>query len=777
MASTSKNNTNSNFQIDPKILFFYILRYWYLIVIGLTCGVIYAYYQVRYTPATYTVNSRMLVKDEHSSWGQEYFLPGMELVSGRNRLINEIGVIRSYPLMEKVAKELDRKVHYFKIGNIKTTEMYSYSDFEVVALEGVGKGGYFIDFPEPGFYRIAKTQENLSEASPRSLKEHYQTQSATLKISVRNNEIFGGSDFRFKFMAVDALARSLQSSIQIDVENQESSILILSHKGQTPQKSIDYLNTLMKTYIQWGREQNNEIANNTIEFVDGQLKKIADSLVRTEYYLENFQKSNFQQRIYPNEEGSNNNVEIVLKLEDELSQRLIQKEYYLALLKALEKEDFNSFPSSAVFGFSDPNLDLLILAFQEGIAELRDMEFRLKENSSLVEQLESKNESNRDRLKSFAESSAARLNELVKQLKGKIEREEGRVMKIPHEQRKYLTLRRENKLLSDLYTYLLNKRSEAGIAEASNVAKAQILDFANAYRVVYVGPDSSSIYTLGIFAGLAVPIGLILFFYLVNTKIVDPSDLERLTAIPILGSIMYKKGLENNILVSDSLKSVTAEAFRNLRTKLNFMVVNKQCTKVLVTSSISGEGKTFTSINLAAIYAAGGKKTVLLGADLRKPKIFQDFGLKNEVGLSTYLIDKGNLEAITQHTKVENLDLISSGPIPPNPAELIESEAMKALFLELEAKYEVIVIDSPPLGLVTDALLLKEYADAGLYIVRHNYTKKSYLENINHLYEDKTIKNIGIVVNAVQQKSSIGYGVNYGYGYGYGYGYYSEDSQ
>ncbi|MFT6167648.1 MAG: capsular exopolysaccharide synthesis family protein, partial [Vicingaceae bacterium] len=761
MQSTKKNN--SSFQIDPKVLLSYAIKYWYLIFIGLLGGLIYAFYQVRYTPPAYSVNSRMLVKDEHSSWGQEYFLPGMELVSGRNRLINEIGVIRSFPLMQKVALKLNRKIHYYKIGNIKTTEMYPDADFKVEVLEGIGKGNFFIDFPNHGFFRIAETQEELSQMKAHSLDEPIETESATFKISVRNNGVFGEDLFHFNFMPVDALARVLQASIQIDVENQESSILILSHKGQTPEKSIDYLNALMSTYIEWGKNENNEIANNTIDFVDNQLKKIADSLVRTESYLENFQKSNFKERIYPADEGGNSNVEIVLVLEEQLSQRLIQKEYYLALINALEKEDFNSFPSSAVFGFSDPNLDQLIIALQSGIEEQRKKSFQLKENNGIIEQLESNINRSKSTLKVFAENGVKRLDKLLQQINIKIEKEEGRVLKIPHEQRKYLTLKRENKLLSDLYTFLLTKRSEAGIAEASNVAKAQILDFANTYRVVYVGPDASTIYTRGIFMGLALPLGLILIFYLLNTKIVDPTDLNRLTSIPILGSIMYKKGLENNILVSDSLKSITAEAFRNIRTKLNFMVVHKKCIKILVTSSISGEGKTFTSINLAAIYAASGKKTVIIGADMRKPKIFKDFGLKNDIGLSTFLINKGNLEAITQKTKVDDLYLISSGPIPPNPAELIESDSMKSLFFELEAHYEVIIIDSPPLGLVTDALLLKEYADASLYIVRHNYTKKGYLENINQLYEDKVMTNIGIVVNAVEQKSSMGYGKNYGY--------------
>jgi tyrosine-protein kinase Etk/Wzc len=760
----------SNFQIDPKVLLLYVLRYWYLVVIGLVGGVVYAYFQVRYTPPTFSVSSRMLVKDEYSSWGQEYFLPGMELVSGRNRLVNEIGVIRSFPLMEKVAVKLNRKVNYFKIGNIKSTEMYPSADFKISIIEGKGRGKFYIDFPKQGYFRFAESLESLSDAEERSLRENVEIVGATLNVKVFNSKVFGGMGYKFNFGSTRALARKLQANIKIEVENPESSILVLSHQSETPEKSIDYLNALMHTYIDWGKEQNTEIARNTIDFVDLQLTKIADSLVKTEFLLEQFQKSNFTDRIYPTEEG--NNIGIVLELEEKLNERLIQKEYYAALIEALGREDFNSFPSSAVFGFSDFNLDQMIIALQSVIKEQNEVAFNLKEESSVYEQLQQKIVKNKNNLKQFAENGIRQLDELIREVKAQIEIEENRVLRLPREQRRYLTLKRENKLLSDLYTFLLNKRSEAGIAEASNVAKAQILDFANSYRVVYIGPVPSSIYASGILTGLVFPLATILFLYFINNKIVDPSDLDRLTSIPVLGSIMFKKHLENNILVSDSLKSVTAEAFRGLRTKLNYMVVDKKCTAILVTSSISGEGKTFTSINLAAIYAASGKKTILLGADLRKPKIFQDFGLKNEVGLSSYLINKADLEAATQNTRVPNLDLMSSGPIPPNPAELIESLAMNRLMEQLKAKYDVIIIDSPPLGLVTDSLLLKEQADAALYIVRHNYTKKTHLGNINQLYEDKIITNLGIVVNAVQQNGNF---QNYGYGYGYGYGYYSED--
>ena len=279
------------FQIEPKVLFNYTLRYWYLLLIGLICGVSYAYYKVRYTPPTYSVNSRMLVKDEYSSWGQEYFLPGMELVSERNRLVNEIGMIRSFHLMERVSKKLDIRFSYFKVGNIKTTEMYPNSEFTLKLVDGdLAVGKYYIDFPRRGYCRINQDYDVLSESPEISIDETLSIGPNDYEIQINSSAVYGEGLYSFTINSIGGLARQLQSNIQIEVEDQESSILVLSHRDLTPSKSLDYLNSLMEEYIQWGRDQNNEITSNTIAFLDEQLKDIADSLVLTEHRLEQTKK-------------------------------------------------------------------------------------------------------------------------------------------------------------------------------------------------------------------------------------------------------------------------------------------------------------------------------------------------------------------------------------------------------------------------------------------------------------------------------------------------------
>jgi len=269
---------------------------------------------------------------------------------------------------------------------------------------------------------------------------------------------------------------------------------------------------------------------------------------------------------------------------------------------------------------------------------------------------------------------------------------------------------------------------------------------------------------------------LFLLEYL-NETIAGKKDLEKCTKIPILAIVGHnKKG--NDLVVANHPKSLISESFRSMRTNINYMVEGKEKFCVLITSSVSAEGKTFCSINLASAFAILGKKTIILGADLRKPKIFQKFDLENNKGISNYLIGKADLNEIIQPSQYENVDIISAGPVPPNPSELISNKNMENLIAELRRLYDVIIIDTPPLVLVTDALLLTQYSDANLYIVRHNFTKRKQLSLVNEYYENNKIKNIGIVVNDLQQ-NKINYwgGDGFDFGYGYDYSYYGEDNQ
>jgi capsular exopolysaccharide synthesis family protein len=271
--------------------------------------------------------------------------------------------------------------------------------------------------------------------------------------------------------------------------------------------------------------------------------------------------------------------------------------------------------------------------------------------------------------------------------------------------------------------------------------------------------------------GFAIPFLFVFLLVFFDTKVHTINDIKRLSKIPILG-VVGKSTIDGNLVVLDKSKSSIAEAFRTIRASLQFIYKKQgiEGTKtVLVTSSVSGEGKTFCSINLASVFALSEKKTILVGLDLRKPKIFGDFNLDNDIGVVNYLIQDRALNAIIQKTRLEHLDVISSGPIPPNPSELLMSDRMELLIEELKEQYDYIVLDSPPLGLVSDSLGLIKFADATIYVVRQNYTKRGMFSVINEKYKRGEVTNLSFVLNSFEDKTKNGYG------YGYGYGYYDDE--
>jgi capsular exopolysaccharide synthesis family protein len=275
---------------------------------------------------------------------------------------------------------------------------------------------------------------------------------------------------------------------------------------------------------------------------------------------------------------------------------------------------------------------------------------------------------------------------------------------------------------------------------------------------------------LALFLGLLIPLLFVFAIFFINNSIQNTEDVSKLTQIPLIGVIGLNK--ENtDLAVYDKPKSALSESFRAIRSSLQYLYKQQKldgAKTLMITSSVSGEGKTFCSLNIATVFALSEKKTVIIGLDLRKPKLFSEFNLTNEVGVVNYLIKQNTVDEIINHTQIPFLDVITSGPIPPNPAEMIMSDGMKELIEELKQKYDYIILDTPPVGIVSDALELAQYCDVTLYIVRQNFTKKDMITLLNNRVKRGELNNTSVILNGFQNKAK--YGAGYGYGYGYGYG-------
>lgn len=363
-------------------------------------------------------------------------------------------------------------------------------------------------------------------------------------------------------------------------------------------------------------------------------------------------------------------------------------------------------------------------------------------------------------------------------LNAKIGQAENTVKKLPAEQQELLKIKRKYDLNDNIYTEFLQKRNEAEIVRASNLSDIHFIDPAKDIGGGLIGPKTSVNYVMALFLGILVPLLFVLVIFFINNSIQNSEDISKLTQIPLLGVIGLNKD-SGNMAVFEKPKSALSESFRGIRSSLQFLYKKQQVSgskTLMITSSISGEGKTFCSINIATVFALSEKKTVIVGLDLRKPRLADEFQLKSSLGVVNYLIKQNSLEEITNSTQVPNLDVILSGPIPPNPSELILSDAMKELIDELKQKYDYIVLDTPPVGLVADSLELVQFADVTLYIVRQNYTKKDMITLLNTRLKRGELSNVSIVLNGYENKAKYGSGYGYGYGYGaYSNGYHEEE--
>jgi len=343
------------------------------------------------------------------------------------------------------------------------------------------------------------------------------------------------------------------------------------------------------------------------------------------------------------------------------------------------------------------------------------------------------------------------------------------ISRLPKTERELIGMERQFKLNDAIYTFLLQKRAEAQIARASNAPDYEIIDEALYFKARLISPTTSMNYIIALFFGLIIPFVIILVKDFFNNKITDIKELESISSLPVIGQVYHNK-TKSTAIIRDYPKSPLADSFRAIRTNLQFFSEGEDKMTILITSSMSGEGKSFCSVNIASVYALLGKKTLLMGFDLRRPALYEDFELNNQYGITSYLIRNAKIEDIIQKTPIGNLDLISAGPIPPNPVELIASDRTKVLFDVLKNKYDYIIIDSAPIGAVTDSFLLFNYADINIFTLRHNYTIKEALQNNLKSIENKKFSNVSLLINDITIKKN-------SYGYDYHSKYYQKDKK
>jgi capsular exopolysaccharide synthesis family protein len=430
-------------------------------------------------------------------------------------------------------------------------------------------------------------------------------------------------------------------------------------------------------------------------------------------------------------------------------------------------------------GVTDPTLGRLVQELAALQQKKKQMSMNLSIELPAVNLIEENIIIARKSLSENIESNIVNLKRNIGDVKERIAQVYQEMSKLPSTERKMINIQRKFDINNTVYTYLLEKRAETGIARASNVSDNKIIDEARVYNSYQIKPKPTGNNLKAFIFGLLIPGLIITLLYYFNNRVIDNGDIIKRTRVPIIGYISHNENAKE-IPVIDKPGSALSESFRSVRTTLRYFIKDTENPVITITSTISSEGKTFVSINLAAIIALLGKKVLLIGLDLRKPRIHRILGINNDKGMSTYLSSNCEFDDVIIETSISNLFYACSGPVPPNPSELIDGEKMKIFIEKAKEKFDYIIIDTPPVAVVSDTLLLSKFVDINIFVVRQRYSSKNTLELIQELYQAEKLKNMGIIINDISLTGYYGYGLRYGYykGYGYSYGknYYGQYS-
>jgi tyrosine-protein kinase Etk/Wzc len=750
--------------LDPLVVLSLIMKNWYFFLIAVIVAFLGARLYLSHTLPVFRSTTTLLINEtgERPLVNNEDLLQGLGLPGGMRNQENQIMILKSRALTERALKELPFEIgYYFK--TIKN-QIPIYPEIPIKVISDVEHPlpkdiEFFIMYL--GNNKFSLESDNISLKKTASFGETIEILGGSFRIECRNEELlneFKDQKLYFVNYSRVGLVNYYNNRLNVDLLSRGGSILGISIEGTNKAKDVDFLNKLAEIFQSISLDKKNAEAERRIQFIDGQLVGISDSLSTTETKLQKFRSTN---RVMDLSAQGQAIISQVSLLENERARLSLEANYYDYLADYLAKNVSREVPIVPItMGITDPGLTKLV-------TDLADLQQQLLNKGAgemnpiqglLAQRVRSTKEALVETLNGLRRANSLARSENQEQ----INKVNSQASALPVTERQLLGIERKFKLNDQLYTFLLETRANQQMQKASNVADSEVIDPADVSSSIIIAPNPIKIYFIALFAGFGIPLLIVFLNFLFNKKLKD-EEIRKMTNVPVVGNIPHSTE-KSNTVVFDNPNSSIAEAYRLLRSRMQFFTKEATAPVILITSSMPGEGKTYTAINLASVYSLLGKRTVLIGFDLRKPKIIQDFNLNNEKGVSTWLIGKDKLQDIIQETPFENLSVISAGPIPPNPSELISLEKTNELFKLLKEKYDYIVVDSSPIGLVSDTFHLASLADAFLLVVRPRKTLRDMFEITLKEINNSGMKGVSLVVNDIQSNSKYhGYGEKYGY--------------
>ena len=758
-----------------EILFRY-LKYWKWFMVSVVVAVLIAFVYFRYTVPVYNVTSTVILKDQKSQSGGGLAgamggfgsLGGLDMMGGVSSVENETFVIRSKTSVRNVVDMLNLHTSYIVEGRIKSSDMYSDSPF-IIAMDGAGLDSLqnMIEFTaqlnEDNSISVKGTVEGeVIDTKLENLPGLLTTPAGVISFMLREGAKPYYKPLQISINRPEATVNAYRADLTVQPASKTASVLTLSLKTSYPNKGKDFLNTLVEVYNYQTIEDKNLEATNTKNFINERLNIIDRELGSAEGAVEEYKRREGMTDLEADLAQS-------LQQSSQYEQQLVKAESQLNIVNSLNEWVRNPAnqgkPVPSNIGVQDPTLAATTNEYNKLLAERERLSSSMEESNPVMQKMNDQIASLRNSINSSIASVRDVLTIERRNIANQVRIYSGKIGDVPTQERQFTEIAREQQIKASLYLLLLQKREENALALAATANSAKVLD--EAYQEAMVHPKKPIILLAALLLELLIPLGIIYLLDVLQYKIRTRGDVDRLTKLPVLGEIpTHDVDRETNVAVSENATTEVDEAFRMIRTNLMLSLDPKD--KVVVfTSTIPGEGKTFAAINTAISLALLGKRVLLLGMDLRLPRIAEYMQISNDTGLTTYLSGyEKDISKLIRPTEInEFLSVMPAGPIPPNPAELLSRHTLDEAMEELRPMFDYIIIDSAPASLVSDTHIINRITDANAYVCRANYSSKMNLKYANDLMLKGKLKNMLLLINDVKD-----FHTGYGYGYGYGYG-------
>ncbi len=752
--------------------------WWFLITVPLFLGA--AVFYLKTAPKQYVVQAVMLMGEQKRTGfsNNDEFIKGTSYLSNDTELEDKIALLTSHSNVTRTLQRLQFGITYYATKLFAEQERYLYPPFFVkldsVAVQVIDVPVYVELDKNAGTYRVTAKGKNVrlynvqtQEVLPESLPEYEIDQTVpvdsmfvgdhlSFRISFPEDRIYEkNTKYHFVLNSLQDLVLSYKAMTVAAPLSKESNVVNLSIQMEVVEKGKIFLNKLMESYIEFELDKQQIKGRRTIDFIDKQIGTVSDTLEKVESSMQQFRGSSGGMMSASN--TSDALFEERSRLEDERSLIQRRRNYCASVLEKIRSSsDLRNVPAPSSSGIDDPVLNNLVIEITRLSADLaaQNLSTGARSNPTVIA-MERRIKNLTASLAQTAESLVEQADISLRDVNARLGRTNYQYNQIPENERQLVNITRKFNLSDNLYNYLMEKRAEAGIAIASDQVDKSIVDTARMQGFKHVSPSKGKTLGGAFVLGLFLPIGLILIRDLVRDRIDDVEELKRISKLPVLAMIPSSK---RKRVLPDEPKSILAESFRTARVNLQYLNPNVARQVIGFTSSSSGEGKTFCAVNLATVMAQAGKRTLLLDADMRRPNVMKMLEMTDGIGLSTWLIGEAGLDQLIQRTDIPGLDVIGAGPIPPNPLDLAESPRMAELITSLRSRYDQIIVDASPLGLVSEYVMLMQLVDVTLYVVREGKTGRSALRMINEMVSEGKAKNVDLLFNDVTSQNGDGYG-------------------